>query len=148
MSLLRKRQKARRLLVQALYSWDLAGENAGSIETHLRSENDFAKVDSELFQSILVGVVNDVERVDGAYEPYLDRHQHQLDPISKAILRISTFELVNRIDVPFKVVINEAINLAKTFGPADAFKFINAVLEGVAEHFRASELCKRSARGG
>ena len=139
MSLLRKRQKARRLLVQALYSWDLAGDNAGSIETHLRSENDFAKVDSELFRSILVGVVNDVERVDGAYEPYLDRDQHQLDPISKAILCISTFELVNRIDVPFKVVINEAINLAKTFGPADAFKFINGVLDELAISSRSSE---------
>tara|TARA_B100001093_G_scaffold520432_1_gene615859 strand:- start:8435 stop:8881 length:447 start_codon:yes stop_codon:yes gene_type:complete len=148
MSLLRKRQKARRLLVQALYSWDLAGDNAGSIETHLRSENDFAKVDSELFHSIFLGVVNDVARVDGAYEPYLDRDQHQLDPISKAILRISTFELVNRVDVPFKVVINEAINLAKTFGPADAFKFVNAVLEGVAENFRGPELLKGSVRGG
>tara|TARA_B100000989_G_C19380344_1_gene401342 strand:+ start:303 stop:749 length:447 start_codon:yes stop_codon:yes gene_type:complete len=148
MSLLRKRQKARRLLVQALYSWDLAGDDVCSIETHLRSENDFAKVDSELFHSILLGVVDNVARIDRAYEPHLDRDQHHLDPISKAILRISTFELVNRIDVPFKVVINEAINLAKTFGPADAFKFINAVLEGVAENFRASELFRGSIRDG
>ena len=125
--------------MQALYSWDLAGDDVCSIETHLRSENDFAKVDCELFSSILVGVVDNVARIDGAYEPHLDRDQHQLDPISKAILRISTFELVNRIDVPFKVVINEAINLAKTFGPADAFKFINGVLDELAISSRSSE---------
>ena len=78
--------------------------------------------------------------IDDAYQVHLDREQEQLDPVSRAILRLSTYELIYRIDVPYKVVINEGVNLAKTFGPTDAFKYINGILDRVAMEKRAIEV--------
>jgi N utilization substance protein B len=85
-------------------------------------------------------VPKNLSDIDAAYQPHLDRKEEQLDPVSRAILRLSTYEMIFRIDVPYKVVINEGVNLAKTFGPTDAFKYINGILDRVAIEKRAIEV--------
>lgn len=140
MSKTKAKQKARKLLVQALYSWDLGGTDLETIEVNFHSENDMSKVDTELFKTILFGAPQNLEQIDGAFQKYLDREQEKLDPVSRAILRLTTYELIFSIEVPYKVAINEGVNLAKTFGPTDAFKFINGVLDRVAADTRAVEI--------
>ncbi len=140
MSKTKAKQKARRLLVQALYSWDLGGTDLETIEVNFHLENDMSKVDTELFKTILFGAPQNLEQIDGAFQKYLDRDQEKLDPVSRAILRLTTYELIFSIEVPYKVAINEGVNLAKTFGPTDAFKFINGVLDRVAADTRAVEI--------
>ncbi len=140
MSKTKAKQKARKLLVQALYSWDLGGTDLETIEVNFNLENDMSKVDTELFKTILFGAPQNLEQIDGAFQKYLDREQEKLDPVSRAILRLTTYELIFSIEVPYKVAINEGVNLAKTFGPTDAFKFINGVLDRVAADTRAVEI--------
>ena len=143
MTTLRARQKARRLVVQALYSWEIGGIDVSAIESHFLATNDMEKVDTDLFHDILFGVATNWIEIDQTFEPYLDRNRENLDPVSRAVLRLSTFEMLYSIQVPYKVVINEAVNLAKTFGPEDAFKFINGVLDKVAVNSRAAEVADR-----
>ncbi|MDB9970472.1 transcription antitermination factor NusB [Porticoccaceae bacterium] len=140
MSKPKMRQKARRLLVQALYSWDMGKTDLIDIEAEFHVDNNMVTVDTELFHEILFGVPTKLTEIDAAYELYLDRNQDQLDPVSQAILRLSTYEMLYRIDVPYKVVINEGVNLAKTFGPTDAFKYINGILDRVAIAKRSIEV--------
>ena len=140
MSKTKTKQKARKLLVQALYSWELGGTDIETIEVNFHLENDMNKVDTELFKTILFGAPQNLEQIDSAYQKYLDREQEKLDPVSRAILRLTTYELMFSIEVPYKVAINEGVNLAKTFGPTDAFKFINGVLDRVAADTRAVEI--------
>ncbi|MDA8944585.1 transcription antitermination factor NusB [Porticoccaceae bacterium] len=140
MSKTKAKQKARKLLVQALYSWDLGGTDLETIEVNFNLENDMSKVDTELFKTILFGAPQNLEQIDGAFQKYLDREQEKLDPVSRAILRLTTYELMFSIEVPYRVAINEGVNLAKTFGPTDAFKFINGVLDRVAADTRAVEI--------
>ncbi|MDG2017997.1 MAG: transcription antitermination factor NusB [Porticoccaceae bacterium] len=143
MSKTKAKQKARKLSLQALYSWDLSGIDLQTIEVNFQTENDMSKVDTDLFKNLLYDVPKNLEKIDEAYQPYLDREQDQLDPVSRAILRISTYELLFSIEVPYKVVINEGVNLAKTFGPTDAYKFINGVLDRVAAQSRAVEIAAK-----
>ena len=111
-----------------------------TIEVNFNLENDMSKVDTELFKTILFGAPQNLEQIDGAFQKYLDREQEKLDPVSRAILRLTTYELMFSIEVPYRVAINEGVNLAKTFGPTDAFKFINGVLDRVAADTRAVEI--------
>lgn len=145
MSKTRAKQKARRLAVQALYAWELGGTDLETIEATFHVDNDMTKVDSALFHSLLLGVPKNLTEIDAAYQPHLDREQDQLDPISKVVLRISTYELLYSIEVPYKVAINEGVNLAKTFGPLDAYKFINGILDRVAAEKRAIEVTAAQA---
>ena len=146
MSKPKEKQKARRMLLQALYSWDVGGTDLVDIEAEFHTDNDMSKVDTALFHTILFGVPKNLAQIDGTYSPHLDRENKQLDPVSRAVLRLSSYEMVFSIDVPYKVVINEGVNLAKTYGPTDAYKFINGVLDKVAIEYRAVEVAanKRS----
>lgn len=146
MSKPKEKQKARRMLLQALYSWDVGGTDLVDIEAEFHTDNDMSKVDTALFHTILFGVPKNLAQIDGTYSPHLDRENKQLDPVSRAVLRLSSYEMVFSIDVPYKVVINEGVNLAKTYGPTDAYKFINGVLDKVAIEHRAVEVAanKRS----
>ena len=136
----RERQKARRMLVQALYSWDLSGSDLESIEAQFHADNNMTKVDTNLFHDVLYGVAKNLTEVDGTFEPFLDRESDRLDPVSRAVLRVATYEMLYSIDVPYKVVINEGINLAKTYGPTDAYKYINGILDQVATMQRSFEV--------
>ncbi|MBT5388261.1 MAG: transcription antitermination factor NusB [Porticoccaceae bacterium] len=140
MSKPKQKQKARRLLVQALYSWDVGGTDLIGIEAEFHVDNDMAKVDTQLFHDILFGVPKHLADIDTCYGPHLDRENAELDPVSRAVLRIATYEMLYSIEVPYKVVINEGVNLAKTYGPTDAYKFINGVLDRVAMEKRGIEV--------
>jgi N utilization substance protein B len=140
MSKTKAKQKARKLLVQALYSWELGGTDLQTIEVNFHLENDMSKIDTDLFKKVLYEVPENLAKIDEAYQSYIDREQDQLDPVSRAVLRIATYELLFSIEVPYKVAINEGVNLAKTFGPTDAYKFINGVLDRVAAQARAVEI--------
>ena len=140
MSLPSTRKKARQLLVQALYQWQVSGSDIGRIEAEFFAANNMSKVDTDFFRELLHGIPKRVDEIDGAYETHLDRKLGDLDPVSRALLRMGTYELSFRIDVPYRVVINEAVNLAKKFGPTDAHKYINGILDKVATATRAVEI--------
>lgn len=134
------RRKSRDMLLQALYQWHLAGQDIHAIEAQFYSENNMDKVDREYFRELLHGIPKVVSDTDRAFEPLLDRRLDELDPISISILRIGAFEMAERIDVPFKVVINEAVNLGKKYGPEDSQKYINAVMDKLAHRLRKTEV--------
>ena len=148
MSLPSQRRKARQLLVQALYQWQLSGSSISAIEAEFHTDNAMGNVDTAYFGELLHGIPGKVSDVDGAYSDYLDRDADDLDPVSTALLRIGTYELLYRIDVPYKVVINEAVNLAKKFGPTDTYKYINGILDKVAVKSRAVEIKAARASQG
>jgi len=142
-----QRKKARHLLVQALYQWQLTGTSVGKIEAEFFTDNKMDDVDTQFFRELLHDVPARVNELDGGFKNYLDRNLDELDPVSLAVLRIGTYELLFRVDVPYKVVINEAVNLAKSFGPTDAHKYINSILDKVAAASRRTEI-KATSRPG
>ncbi len=126
--------------MQALYQWHMAGASLGVIEAEFRSEYDFGHVDLEYFQALLHGVPACVDELEEVLAPLLDRKLDALDPIERTLLRMGTYELKERIDVPYKVVINEAVALTKKFGATDGHKYINGVLDKVARQLRKVEI--------
>ncbi|GMG88040.1 transcription antitermination factor NusB [Biformimicrobium ophioploci] len=134
------RRKARHYAMQALYQWHMAGANLNAIEAEFHADNDMGKADIEYFRDLFYGVARNLGEVESAFEPHLDRPVDDLDPVSRALLRMATYELKSRMDVPYKVVINEAVALAKKFGPADAHKFVNGILDKTAADLRAIEV--------
>jgi N utilization substance protein B len=139
------RHKARRFTLQALYSWQIGGEPPHVIEAYYRAENDMRKTDVGYFQEVFREVVARAAELDAGFAMYLDRPVRDLDPIELAILRIGSYELQHRVDVPPRVAINEGIELAKEFGATDdSHKFVNGVLDKVARRLRAAEFAARS----
>lgn len=135
------RKKARELAMQAIYSWQMTGNAVSEIELNIATQQDMNKVDMSFFQEALNYVASNAEELDEAYKIYVtDRPLADIDPIEKAILRLATFELTQRIDVPYKVVINEAIELGKEFGAADSHKFVNGVLDKAVRLLRKDEI--------
>jgi N utilization substance protein B len=137
-----QRRKARHYGLQALYQWTLSGASPSDIEAEFRVDNDFRHTDGEYFSAVLKGVVDDVDGLELLFEPALDRTLDELDPIERNLLRLGTFELRDRIDVPYKVVISEAVALAKKFGATDSHRYINGVLDKVARELRQIELAQ------
>lgn len=134
------RHKARHYAMQALYQWYMTGYDLSEIESQFRADYDFKKVDLAYFQDILHQAPANMSEVEAAFTPYLDRELSELDPIELSLLRLGGYELLKRIDVPYKVVINEAVSLAKKFGASEGHKFINGVLDKVARDVRVVEL--------
>ncbi len=134
------RKKARELLVQALYQRSVSGTEISIIHQEFLVNNNMDKVDTEFFKELLYGIIDKLDEVDGAYTEFLDRETSRLDQISRVILRIGSYELCFRIDIPYKVAINEAVNLAKKFGPTDTYKYINGILDMTALKKRAIEI--------
>ncbi|WP_096085175.1 transcription antitermination factor NusB [Agaribacterium haliotis] len=134
------RGRARRIAMQALYQWHMTANALHVIEAECHVENEMDKVDTEYFSAIFHGVAKNKTEIDEIFRPYLvGVTLEQVDPISLAVLRMATWELKERIDVPYRVVINEAINLTKKFGAADSHKFVNGVLDKVAPKLRTAE---------
>jgi len=132
------RRKARRLAIQAVYSWQLSGNSVSDIEAEFLTENDVSKVDVDYFLDLLRGVASQQANLDQALSPFTDRPFVDLDQIERAILRVAAFELKARLDVPYKVVMNEAIELAKAFGADDSHRFVNGVLDKAVDTLRAA----------
>ena len=137
-----QRRKARHFGLQALYQWTLSDASLVDIDAEFRVDNDFRHTDGEYFQALLRGVMQDVEALEALFSPLLDRALDDLDPIERNLLRMGTFELKERIDVPYKVVINEAVSLAKKFGATESHRYINGVLDKVASELRTAERAK------
>lgn len=131
------RRKARELAVQAVYSWQLTQNNATDIEAHFLTENAKRRFDIPYFQDLFKGVVNNVNELDLAISPHVDRPLEEVDHVEKAILRVGIYELSENQDVPYKVVINEAIELAKEFAADDSHKFVNGVLDKAVKLIRS-----------
>jgi N utilization substance protein B len=138
----RLRSLARRRVLQALYQWQLAGQDLKQIETQFNEEMDMRQVDLEYFRELLFGIPTKLDELDALLQPAIDRAFATIDPVEKAILRMGAYELNERLDIPLRVVINEAVELAKQFGAEQSHKYINGVLDKVARanSFRAAEI--------
>ncbi|CAI0725843.1 MULTISPECIES: transcription antitermination factor NusB [Serratia] len=130
------RRRARECAVQALYSWQLSKNDIADVEHQFLSEQDVKDVDIAYFRELLSGVAVNAGLLDSLMAPVLSRQLEELGQVERAVLRIALFELKMREDVPYKVAINEAIELAKTFGAEDSHKFVNGVLDKVAPSIR------------
>jgi len=135
----RARSIARKLAMQALYQWQLNGQPVAEITGQYLESEDSAGVDRDYFTELLKGCIDAHEQISLALAPFIDRPLEQLDPVETAILMIGIFELRSRVDVPYRVVINEAVDLCKRFGATDAHKYINAVLDRASREYRAAE---------
>jgi N utilization substance protein B len=143
-----KRHKARHYAMQALYQWHMANASLVEIEAEFHADYDFRQVDSEYFHALLHEVPAQLDELEAIFEPFMvERTLDELGPVERALLRLGTFELKDRIDVPYKVVINEAVSLAKKFGATDSHKFINGVLDQTARKLRQPEIAEAEAAG-
>lgn len=125
------RRKARRFALQAIYQWQMTGAVLSDIEKEFFEFNDVNKFDVDYFRAILGGVIEHRVRIDAQMAAVLDRPMDELSPVELAALRMAMYELFYRPDVPYKVVINEALDLTKTFGSVDGFKYVNGVLDKI-----------------
>ncbi len=131
------RHQAREYAVQAMYQWQMAGTDIATIETEFFEDNDFKTTDVEYFKELLYGIPQQASELDEKFKPYLvERSLAELGMVELAILRLASFELIHRLDVPHKVILNEAVELAKTFGATESHKFINGVLDKLAQVVR------------
>jgi N utilization substance protein B len=133
------RSRARRRALQALYAWQLSGSNMGAVIEQFRHEQDMEVADLEYFEDLLRGVERHVEELDEALKPYVDREVGQIDPIERAALRLGAYELKYRPDVPYRVIINEAIEVTKRFGADHGHSYVNGVLDKLAGVLRTTE---------
>ena len=136
---LAQRRKARTLIVQALYQWHISKSEPLEIEAQFHEQNG-GKIDWEYFSEVFLEIPKQQESLDQHIGPLLDRELKSLDPVERALLYLGTFELANRIDIPYRVVINECVELAKTFGATESHKYINGVLDKLAKTLRPVEL--------
>ena len=135
----RARSLSRRLALQALYQWQMTGQSFPELRNQYTSDEGYAEVDAEYFQQLLQGVIDDSAALDAMIGGWLDRPVAQLDPVEHAVLLLGVEELRAHVEVPYKVVLNECVELTKKFGATDGHKFINAVLDRAARQLRAAE---------
>lgn len=139
------RNRARQAAVQALYQWQLTQQPPGEIESHFINDHELQGVDLEYFHRLVREVPLHLHELDDHLIPHLDRDIEEVDPVERAILRIGAFELEFHPEIPYKVVLNEAVELAKTFGAEHGHKYINAVLDKVAGHLRPGETGRQAS---
>lgn len=133
------RRRSRELATQGLYQWLLSGAPAGEIDAQLRGAQGFDKADQEHLDALLHGVIRDSDALSADLAPCLDRPIEQLSPVERAVLLVAAFEFKHHVDIPYRVVINEAVELAKTFGGSDGYKYVNGVLDKLALKLRPTE---------
>lgn len=137
--LAKARGKARRLAMQALYQWQMTADDIDGIEQQFLEENSMKHVDQDYFAELLLGVLKDISLIDAQLEQHMPRSINSVDPVERAILRIATYEFLSRPDVPYRVVLNEAVVLTKKFCSEKSHTFVNAVLDRVARDTRTHE---------
>ena len=133
------RSRARELLVQALYQMQLADHDLRELRLQFHGRPEYERVDKEYFDAALVAICNDKDAIESALDEFADRPLTQLDPVAQSFLYLGYHELNNVIDVPYRVVINEAVNLARRFGAEDGHKYINALLDKASVTLRTAE---------
>ena len=134
------RHLARQAVVQALYQWDVTRQNRLDIEASSLSDRKLQHSDLDYFKHLIAEIPRQATDLDAAAQPFLDRPMAKVDPIERAILRLSTYELVHHMEIQYRVVINEAIELAKTFGSDNSYRFINGILDKMVGVLRDKEL--------
>ncbi len=134
------RRHARRAALQALYQWQMTAQDPADIERQFREEQDMGRVDAEYFHDLVHGVAAGVEALDAHLAPLLDRPIPQVDPVERAILRLAAYELAERPEVPYRVVINEAVDIARRFGAEQGHRYVNATLDRLARQLRPLEV--------
>ncbi len=135
---LSERHKARRMILQALYQWHMARAPVHDIEAEFLAYYQ-GRIDREYFREVFKGVTAEAAALDERLRPLLDRSLEALDPIERCLLRAGLYELLHRLEVPYKVVINEAVELAKVFGATDSHKYVNSILDRAAKQIRTLE---------
>ncbi len=133
------RHRAREFALQGIYQWLLSNEDSGVIDAHIRQAHGFDKADAAHFNALLHGAIRDVTRLREKISPLIDRPLNQLSPIEHAALLIGAYELEHHLEIPYKVVINEAVELTKSFGGIDGHKYVNGVLDKLAAQIRTVE---------
>jgi N utilization substance protein B len=134
------RHRARELALQGIYEWKISGSSATQIGRSTGDDKSLGRYDSELYQQLLRGAIAQHEALDGQIAPQLDRALAELSPVEYSVLLLGAYELFHQPEVPYRVVINEAVELAKTFGGSDGHKFVNGVLDKLAAVARAVEI--------
>ncbi|MGD8569407.1 MAG: transcription antitermination factor NusB [Gammaproteobacteria bacterium] len=137
------RSLARKRAIQALYMWEMTGVNLSDIDQKFVLEHDLSKVDYKYFQELLHKIPAHIDDVDSHIHAYLDRPFSEIDPVERAIMRVGVYELQQRPDIPYRVVINEAVELAKIFGAEDGYKYVNSILDNAAKKLRATEVAAK-----
>ncbi|MDE2121225.1 MAG: transcription antitermination factor NusB, partial [Betaproteobacteria bacterium] len=140
------RRKARELALQGLFEWLLAGSDSGAIDAFLRERYPTIKLDRELLDALLHGCIREAPVLDEMLQPLLDRPSRELSPVEHALLLLGAYEMRFLPEVPYKVIINEAVDLAKVYGGTDGFKYVNGVLDRLALSLRPAETGHREAR--
>ncbi len=135
-----KRSKARQLAVQALYQWQMTGGNLSAIDQAFLGEHSNGLFDVDYFKQLLHRIPGEISVLDDHLAPFLDRPIARVDPVERAILRLAAFELMYHPEVPYRVAINEAVQLAKTFGATEGHKYVNGVLDRLARQERQAEM--------
>jgi transcription antitermination protein NusB len=142
------RRRAREFALQGLYEWQVNPREVASVEAHIREQDEFGKCDKGHFDALLNGCIAQRESLDTSLLKFLDRPLEELSPVEHAVLWVGAYELANCLDVPYKVAINEAVELAKSFGGTDGHKYVNGVLDHLAPLLRPDEVkAGRSGRG-
>lgn len=139
-----RRRLSRELALQGLYQWCVAGGTASAITAQLHETSEFAKTDGDYFTELLRGVLGDAAELEKLIQPYLDRPFKELSPVEISILLMGTHELKSHPEMPYRAVINEAVELAKTYGGTDGHKYVNGVLDKVAAKLRPVEIGARA----
>ncbi|HEX7648963.1 MAG TPA: transcription antitermination factor NusB [Noviherbaspirillum sp.] len=134
------RHRAREFALQGLYEWLLNNEESGAIDAHIREAHGFDKADGEHFDALLHGTIRQASALREGLAPLIDRPIDQLSPVEHAALLIGAYELSNHVEIPYKVVINEAVELTKSFGGIDGHKYVNGVLDKFAAKVREVEV--------
>ena len=133
------RRRAREFVLQGLYQWQLAGTDAATIARQLGEAKGFEKIDAEYFRMLLEGTIAAAPELEQAIAPLLDRDYKRLSPVERGVLLLAGYELAHQTGVPYRAVINEAVELAKSYGGTDGHKFVNGVLDKLAARLRANE---------
>jgi len=142
------RRKAREFALQGLYEWLIGGADAGLVDAHVREQEGFDRCDAAHFDMLLHGCIRERTELDAQLAMHLDRKTEQLSPVEHAVLLIGSYELLHCIDIPYRVAINEAVELAKGFGGTDGHKYVNGVLDKTAAALRSAEVEAARARRG
>ena len=141
------RRRSRELALQGLYEWLLSREKTSVISSHMREQANFNPCDAEHFDALLGGCIDEAAQIDAALARHVDRKISELSPVEHGVLMIGVYELTHCIDIPYRVVINVAVELAKSFGGTDGHKFVNGVIDKTAADLRAVEVeAARAAR--
>ncbi|MCA0175834.1 MAG: transcription antitermination factor NusB [Proteobacteria bacterium] len=137
------RRRARELALQGLYEWLVGGADVAAIDAHIREQDEFARCDSAHYDALLRGCIEAAAELDALLARHVDRATSALSPVEHGVLLIGTFELRQCIDIPYRVAINEAVELAKRFGGTDGHKYVNGVLDKAAADLRPAEVAAR-----